>query len=69
MQKPEAVIRDEIEIFKAYFKAALRSVSDLREFYNEHEGSEHKALYDDKIKALIVMLDIGGVVNEVAKGT
>ena len=69
VQKPEAVIRDEIEIFKAYFKAALRSVSDLIEFYNEHEGSEHKALYDDKIKALIVMLDIGGVVNEVTKGT
>lgn len=62
-EKPEQIVRDEIEIFKAYFKAALRGVSDLRDFYIEHESSEHKALYDDKIKALIVLLSFGGEEN------
>ena len=64
VEKPEQVVRDEVEIFKAYLSPVVRGVGDLIKFINEHESSEHRSLYLDKVKALKAMLSIGGDENE-----
>lgn len=55
-EKPEEIIKDEKELFKARLEPVIDGVKRLMSFINEHNDSADIEFYKDKLKAIRVLL-------------